>query len=345
MNYSPPQPSLFSLPAAQFLPLIHEFWRQMLSFKPLKAYTKHLHCSLEDLSTLQAQLLNSPYQLPGAKLNLFFAASTVPITPLPEILHSLLLKAPLVCRVPEDLWHDYYGNFTDFLPELLKEALEVKYWPSADQAQTKFWLQQADSIKVHGQDQTIKQLQTWASNKHLVGYGHKASFIVCQPQLNDIPALVEDIQAFAQRGCLSPQVIYYLSTDNLPVFAQALAVELAKLDFDLSPGESYSKYHKLELACLEPTNQLFGQNLICSEKLDFASAQAFIWLKPLSDLSNLLIIEKQLKGRIGSIGTNLEPVLLSTFLKGNYRICPLGQMQKPTVFWQQEPTLWQTPTL
>ncbi len=340
------QPNILSnLSKKQHLELIYLLWHNWLQKVPsckkaeykLEEYQK---LSLADLEALQAKLEKNVFYPQNSGLNLFIAASTIPITPFKEILNSLLLKTPIICRLPEDFDLSFYKLFESACPNNLKDFVKFISWTSNDLKITQEYINKSDCIIVHGKDETINLLKQMSLGKHFLGFGHKASFIVCKPELSCISAIVSDIEAFGQKGCLSPQVIYYLEKEeSILNFAQNLSIAIKKVNFNLSPAEAYQKQNIIEQIYLCGENKVIGENIIISEnsQFEYIPMAGLVWLKPLKDLSALNTATARLDGRIGAIGTNLPESLLKEFFY-KVRICELGEMQKPSLLWLQEPT-------
>jgi hypothetical protein len=350
-----------SLPEEELLNLIFEFWQNCfcelpedfkskfqswlgLSYKfQANTFSYYRSLSLNNLRALRERLLKDSYYPKNSNLNLFFGASTIPITPFPEILYSFLLQTPIICRIPENYSLEFYNYFKDRLPSKLKGCLEFAYWPSANNELTQQYVNKADCLIVHGSDRTIEQLCQLAPNKHFLGFGHKASFAVCKPS-SDAVVLVQDIISFKQNGCLSPQVVYVLNAaDNTAkAFAQELAAELAKTNFELTPAQVYHKQAFIEDVLLKDDCQIFNDCIIFSQSQNYhySPGNGLLWVKPLKGLQHVQECVSSLKGQIGCIGHNLdekEQLILQQMFPA-IRLSELGQMQNPSLFWLQEPS-------
>lgn len=322
-------------------------WLQKISDSEIKKYQleEYQKLSLADLELLQEKLQTDAFYLPNSRLNLFIAASTVPITLFKEILNSFLLKSPIICRLPKEFELNFYKLFEKILPDNLKTLAQFVFWESHNLEVTKEFIQKSDSVIVHGNNETINFFKALTTEKHFLGFGHKASFAVCKPILADIPALVSDIEAFEQKGCLSPQVIYCLEENENTItnFAQNLnfALEKACKNFYLKAALAYQRQNFLEQMALDQENQIIGKHVVFSKnpQFEYSIGGGLVWIKPLKNLFDLKKAVNRLNGFIGTIGTNLSPISIQE-LFADIRICELGKMQKPSLLWLQKPTYY-----
>ncbi len=356
---------LDSLEGSELIALIYSLCQSLLSEKPSleeqcaewlginflslekslftlsKVTKKDLYNLQETISMRSSKNKN----LKDSSLNLFFAASTVPITPLTEIIKSLLARTPIICRIPENYSLEFYTTLFKKAPARLKDCFEFVNWPSSFEEETKAFINEADCIIVHGSDETVLSLKSLSANKQFLGFGHKASFTVCRPLAGLVDNVFEDIKAFQQNGCLSPQCIFCLNfgSDQIMEFGKALAEKLDNFHFVLSPAEAYKKQTFLEKGALKENCLILGNSVIISQEnknFSYSCGNGLVWLKPLNNLEELVPAVARLNERIGAIGHNLltEDQMLLERMFATIRICEIGQMQYPKLDWMQEPT-------
>ena len=357
-----PKDFLQNLSNSELLELIYGLWQNWfqnedltvvcneyleLNFDLLKqSFETYSQLSLEDLVSLQKILIEKSHYPKDSKLNLFFGASTIPITPFPEILYSLLLKTPIICRIPENYPIVFYDYFQSLIPSSLQDCIKFIHWSREDENMTQLMIDKADCIIVHGSDETVSQIKLVSNKKTILGFGHKASFIICTLDKKVIPQIIQDIKSFKQQGCLSPQVLYILNEKieygELDGFAFELANMIDSSDLHLSPEEAYQKQTFIEDICLSNDYRVYGNSVVFSsdKEFEYSIGNGLIWLKTVEKLEDLPRLLGRLRGRIGSVGQNLDNEdqdILKQILP-NTRICKIGDMQNPSLFWLQEPT-------
>lgn len=336
-----------------------------MSYEAFREYFAYMsQISTQDLHSLKANLKNSYYSCQPSSV-LFIGASTIPITPLVEVLYSLFSQASIECRVPSSVSIEFYNYFHQRLPSELKEFVNYTFWKSDDLEITRQKLKENDFVIVHGSDETIDELSKQFlsssskevhagkgnSERKLFGFGHKASFSVLDLQKNrlkeQIQKITKDIIAFNQLGCMSPQCIFLInsSKDSLDNFCQDLARELDEQKIYINPSSFVSKHSFLERISLEEECKIYGDSVILSQdsqlnSFNYSCGCKTIWVKPLNKLKDLPRLVAELDGRIACIGHNLS-ACDGDFLKNLFpkaRICANGTMQIPEIDWIQEAT-------
>lgn len=317
-----------------------------------QSFETYSNLSYFDLIEIQKLLLKKTIYPTNSNLNLFFGASTIPITPFPEILYSLLLRTPIICRIPENYSMEFYQYFQNRIPESLKQYIQFVHWSSQDKEQTCKLIEEADCVIVHGSDNTIEEINNIAlenSNKNIkkklvLGFGHKTSFMACRPIIENIPLLIKDILAFKQLGCLSPQVIYLLvdsfSLEDVREFIYYLASNIHNTDFHLTPEESYLKRAFLEDIATSSNCKIIAESIIQTYYEDNIECNVGYGTVLLKEVVSLESISPNIKSpRVGSIGHDFNEYEEKTLkdLFPNTRICKIGEMQNPSLYWIQEP--------
>lgn len=335
-----------NLNPAPFLAYFQYHQKQSQSFNP------------EDIKALKQNLLIQRKICLNSKLNLFIAANTVLITLFPEIIYSLLLQTPIICRVPDPLLLPFYEKFRELIPPELRDLVSFDYWPSQELEVTKEKINQANCLIIHGSDQTIKQIaELKNTNQIVLGFGHKISFILCAFNENFqnnldywVSLIAEDLFAFLQRGCLSAQVIYCVAEpeheSDVLKFCHKLNNKLEKFDWQMQPFSAFEKFHFTEKNILNKNNELIGNHIIYSKNqaFEYMPINGLVWVKPLkeNELNNLDFIPNNLIDKIACIGHNL-PVRdiqkVQSKLNYNLRFSDLGFMQKTCLFWLQDPSI------
>ena len=311
--------------------------------------------NLQDIQALKENLVVERKAYLNSKLNLFIGASTVLITPLPEIIYSLLLQIPINCRISDPLLLPFYEKFKNLAPIELKDFFAFEYWSSNDRELTKQKIKSADCLIIHGSDQTIKQItELKTENQIVLGFGHKISFMLCsfnqdfQDNLaNYINLIAQDLFAFLQKGCLSAQVIYVLADQESEIldFCYKLNNELEKFNWQMQASVAFEKFHFIEKTIINQNNKLIGNHIIYStnQAFEYMPINGMVWVKPLKDknLETLDFMPDFLINKIACIGHNLpenEIKKIQNKLNYDFRQCDLGFMQKTCLFWLQKPS-------
>ncbi len=331
----------------ELLELCFQLWKsffneqnvlQQLSYFPMGgAIQTYKQTSLSDLENF-VDRLKSSYYPKDSKLNLFIGASTVALTPFVEILRSLLLQVPIICRLSEEFSLGAYSQLKVNAPLKLRECFDFVYWKSSDFESAKKYFAEADALMVHGSDETISKLKEQWQKKNFFGFGHKASFAVCQIESGLIEALIQDLLAFGGNGCLTPQTVFVVNGDS-EAFARELAGRLKTVSFQLTAAESFILQTKLQELALVKGCQVFESRVLYSaaEGFEYVPLRGTVWVKTLRDTKELSQAVSCLNNRIGSIGTNLERQKISQLFPRT-RVSEIGFMQRPDLFWFQEPT-------
>ena len=316
-----------------------------------------------ELISLKNKLEKSWFYFPGVqqiKRSLFIPASTVSLTPLVEIVFSILLNRKITIRVPSNLSIEFYQIFRQRAPEELRACFDFVSWQSDNLAETEDFFRRADLVSLHGNNQTISKFKNLKrTGQKLVAFGEKISFILLDLnswQREDAFLIARDICLYKQLGCLSAQMIYFLSAER--DFSYKFEELVTSLQDQIEKFERYfsqedllkqeSLRQKLSLA-LSKREKFLTKNIILSQEKNYllqrSPGLALVFLKKInSSFEELIKIRRELKDYsfLGTIGTNFsskESLLKLQTLFPRVRICPLGQMQRPGLSWVQTPSL------
>ncbi len=314
-----------------------------MDFSVLKqSYQDFSLITIKDLERLKESLLTLEYTK-NSKLNLFIGASTVPITPFVEILYSLILDIPIICRISKSYSLEFYEHFKSFAPKEIKKYIEFIHWDSEDNDIGKKIFEKADYIIIHANDSTIEKIKTLIpSNKKILTFGHKISFaIIDKNQITDLNIIIkkikDDIQAFNQRGCLSPQLVYVINFKEIELldFIKSLSQELKTLDKYLNPSQLYMRNAFLQEQLLIQKESKLFENILLSKDSHFNYNLGFfsIYLKSINNLNEIILDD--LEDKVACIGHNLsnqELIYIQNRFK-NTKIVDLGLMQRPNIIF------------
>jgi hypothetical protein len=306
----------------------------------------------------------------GPPLLVHIAAGNIPNPALMSLTLGLLTRSAQFMKcasgasfLPRLFAHSIY----DADPKL-GACLELAEWQGGN-----MWLETAlfaaaDCVTATGSDQTLAAVRAHLPEKsRFIGYGQRVSFgFVTREVLRDetvadiVSRVADDVIAWDQNGCLSPQVIYVeergmVESDK---FAGLLAAELMKHEMTeprgrISMEESgeiasrRSLYealaaHRGDVKIWSSQNSTAWTVVFEHEvRFRFSPLNRFIFVKPVPDLATVLQGVDELKGKISTAGIAATPEKLKELAPqlarwGVTRICPAGQMQNPPLTWRHD---------
>jgi hypothetical protein len=251
----------------------------------------------------------------------------------------------------------------------LGACLEIAGWRggNADLESTLF--AEADCVTATGDDETLAAIRAQLPVKtRFLGYGHRVSFaFVAQEVLYGsrvkkiVAAAADDVVAWNQLGCLSPHVIYVqLGGEVAPEhIAQLLAEDLERRE-SIEPRGELPAEHAGAIASRraiydiravhspETTRHWCSKDSTAWTVIYEADARfqvsclnRFIYVKSVADLKTALESADQIRGKVSTVGLATPEEKwdeIATLLGrwGATRICPIGQMQNPPLFWRHD---------
>jgi Acyl-CoA reductase (LuxC) len=250
----------------------------------------------------------------------------------------------------------------------LAACLEVAEWRGGTLALEKELFHAADCVTATGSDETLADIRSrLPHHKRFIGYGHRISFgFITHEVLSGFGAkklaarAAVDVTAWNQLGCLSPHVFYVEhggGTSGVG-FAELLAEELAKREEGFPRGP-VSTHESASIASKRAFYQIradFSEEtrLWCSPestawtvvyeadpRFQMSSLNRFIYVKSVASLTEALRHVDTMRGKVSTvaIGANsdrAEPMAKELAHWGVTRICPIGQMQNPSLTWRHD---------
>jgi len=215
-----------------------------------------------------------------------------------------------------------------------------------------FWWEEADVIIAIGSDSTISAVQQRVSpHQRFLPHGHKISCaLIERPSTVAAQLAAEDTIAFNQLGCLSPHAVY-LKHGALE-FASMLAKELENLE-QRTPRGPISLSESGAISNLRETIRYRASNT--SDTQLWESSKSTAWtviyeqdptLTP--SCLNRTIYVKPWPSNPAKLGPELNHISsLSLYPMDQSmlqtaetitppRICPLGKIQQPSIFWHHD---------
>lgn len=297
-------------------------------------------------------------------------AGNIPAPGILSICCGLLLKSANLVKCST---HDpeFPVLFVESLREVdaaLADCVVVLNWPREELPLTHAALAETDAVIAFGDDQSIDELRKLARPESLfLGYGHKLSFgIVMQEAMTatNLPALAAaaafDASVYDQQGCLSPHLFYVEERGEIGPrqFAVALAKAMEEYHLRVPRGPMTTE----ETAAIATTRSGYEFRAATDKRVQvLANAGTNDWLviyeddpyftvsclnrvvyvKPIDSLPRVLAAIQRMKGRISNVGISPmnERALAFTAELANlgvHRVCPIGQMQRPPLWWYHD---------
>ena len=306
----------------------------------------------------------------GPKLIAQLAPGNLPVPIFQSIAFGLLLRSAqfVKCASGKSLLPRLFGHSLHYVDPRLASSIEIAEWKGGNETLESELFNEADCILAFGNDSTLESARKRLPlNKKFIGYGNRISFGYVDQLANEvmgtqtiISRAADDVIAWNQQGCLSPQVIYIEELGSLKPdqFAEMLAEELAKRNTTIPRGELSSKesanitsirrFYKIRAAnnvgaMLWESKDSTDWTVVQEDEKQFQSSplNRFIFIKPIENPLELMHILEPYRENISTIGIAASESKLREYAKafgqwGAPRICPLGKMQRPPLAWRHD---------
>ncbi|MFN4180857.1 MAG: acyl-CoA reductase [Armatimonadota bacterium] len=281
-----------------------------------------------------------------------------------DIVFCLLCKTPVLVKPSSDepiLPTLFAQSLERFVPELAS-AVAVVPFESERKELVDAAIKECDVVIVYGTDDTVQSVKQKIPPKvKFVERGHKFSIAIVAEEFADertADLLALDIARFEQRGCLSPQVCFFVGQDaqrRSKDFAQKIATAFKRLDKEmptnLSEGEKIGVV-QFRLAC-----EMMGANVLAPEDaswtvVEWSESSLYGWQKvscparilhivAVESLDKVFELLRPLGKFLQGVAVAMEPeeaeqVAETVGQMGASRVCPVGQLQVPPVEWSQD---------
>ncbi len=306
----------------------------------------------------------------GPELLVHIAAGNLPNPTLMSLTLGLLTRSAqfVKCASGTSLLPRLFAHSIYELDHKIGTCLELAEWGGGNADLETALFAEANCVTVTGSDQTLAAVRARLPEKvRFIGYGQRVSFgYIAREVLREetiaetVLRAADDIVAWDQNGCLSPQVIYVeergaVESDK---FAELLAVELAKREITEPRGEI-----TLEASAEIATRRELYETLAAHRgdvklwrspdstawtvvfehdvRFRFSPLNRFIFVKPVPEAAVALHGLDEVHGKVSTAGLAATPdkmrELAAKFARwGVTRICPLGQMQNPPLTWRHD---------
>lgn len=250
----------------------------------------------------------------------------------------------------------------------LGACLEIAEWRGGSELLENALFAEADCVTATGSDETLEIVHKRLPQKiHFLGYGHRVSFAYVTEQVLSgmspqkiVARAAHDVVAWNQLGCLSPHVIYVESGGKLSPeqFAESLAAELHAIEQKLPRGKvsteesadvAYRRsFYEVRAAHSPDTKMWHSEDstdwTVIFEndpRFQMSCLNRFIYVKAVADLTQALHGADSVRGKVSTVGVAATEDRAKEVAKGLAhwgvtRICPLGQMQNPSLLWRHD---------
>jgi hypothetical protein len=306
----------------------------------------------------------------GPEMLVHVAAGNIPNPALMSITLGLLTRSAQFVKC---------ASGASFLPRLfahsiyqadrkLGACLEIAEWRGGNLELENALFAHTDCVTATGGDETLEKIRARLPLKiRFIGYGQRVSFgFVAREVLRGeeiqkvICRAADDVIAWDQNGCLSPQAFYVeergaIESDK---FAALLAVELIKREATQPRG----KISVEESAAIASKRAIYES--IAAHRADakiwsstdstawtvvfehdinfrFSPLNRFVFVKPVSDVVAVLQGIDAIHGKVSTVGVAAPPEKMQELAQrfarwGATRISPVGQMQNPPLTWRHD---------
>jgi hypothetical protein len=250
----------------------------------------------------------------------------------------------------------------------LGACLELAEWSGGNVALESALFAGADCVTATGSDEALAAIRTRVpETTRFLGHGQRVSFgLVTREALREetitelVARVADDVIAWDQHGCLSPQAIYVeergaVESDK---FAGLLAAELMQREIAaprgrISVAESAAiasrralyetlAAHRGDVKLWQSQNSTAWTVIFEHElRFHFSPLNRFVFVKPVPDLAAVLQGVDELKGKVSTVAVAAPPDRWQELAPqlarwGVTRICRPGQMQHPPLSWRHD---------
>jgi hypothetical protein len=250
----------------------------------------------------------------------------------------------------------------------LGACLELAEWHGGNLDLESALFAGADCVTATGSDESLAAIRSRVpGNARFLGHGLRVSFgLVTREALRPeaiaelVARVADDVIAWDQHGCLSPQAIYVeergaVESDQ---FAGLLAAELMRRETTAPRGRisveesaaiasRRSLYEALAThrgdVKLWPSQNSTAWTVVFEHeaRFHFSPLNRFVFVKPVPDLAAVLQGVDELKGRVSTVALATSPDRFQELASqlagwGVTRICRPGQMQNPPLTWRHD---------
>jgi len=297
-------------------------------------------------------------------------AGTLPVSVLQTMVLAVLLRSSqfVKCATGTALIPRLFAHSLYEADPKLGACIEVAEWRGGSTALEQALFAETDCLVATGTDETLAAIRPrLPARTRLVAHGHKVSFaFVAGRALTRFGAAkvaaraASDVAAWNQLGCLSPHVIYVENAGEMSpeAFAETLAVELATKEATDPRGSipvnvsatitSRRSFYEMR-AAHSPGTRVWASpgstawTVVYEDDPRFQTSclNRFVYVKGVTSLTQALQGADSVRGSVSTVGLaapeDQAPELAMAMARwGATRVCPLGQMQNPSLLWRHD---------
>lgn len=306
----------------------------------------------------------------GPELLAHVAAGNIPNPTLTSMVLGLLTRSAqfVKCASGTALLPRLFAHSIYDADHKLGSCLEIAEWRGGNAPLEETLFTAANCVTATGSDETLASIRSWVpAQTRFVGYGHRVSFaFIARESLwgatarTGVAAAADDVIAWDQLGCLSPQVIYVADEAGLTAdqFAEKLADELERreqtqprgvLPVEIAATLNSRRAFYAVRAAHSPDTRLWQSRestawtvvYEADPRFQISCGHRWIYVKPARDLAEALQGADALRGKISTVGIaapdgKAEGLVEELARWGVTRVCALGQMQRPPLTWRHD---------
>lgn len=303
----------------------------------------------------------------GPGLITHLLAGNVPAPGILSIICGLLLKSGNLVKASgrDTAFPTLFVESLRAVDAELAACVSVLDWPRSEAAVTVAAVTGADAIIAYGDDSTITSIRRIVpANAKFLGYGQKVSFAflakeaMTEANLPQLAALAaEEVSVYDQQGCLSPHVFYIEERGALGPrkFAAALAeamgafqarIPRGTLSVEEATAVSLTRSSYEFRAASDRRVAVWGSvnandwAVIYEDDPSFTPSclNRVVFVKPTMSATRVVEAVGRFADRISTVGVApmtdaMKPFAMELAKLGIHRICAIGQMQRPPLWW------------
>jgi len=333
-----------------------------------------LQAELGDLSVLDAfrprPASRGSHRATGPALTTHIFSGNVPGLPAISLIHGLLVKSANLGKPAseEPVFPALFARSIAAVDPKLAAAVAILPWAGGDTAVEAAAFAASEAVVAYGSDASVESIGARVPpDVRFVGHGHRVSFAVVGREALDLGTLgslaervAYDVSLFDQQGCVSPHVIYVERGGAIPpeAFAERLAEAMAAFERAMPRGrlavEEASAIQQVrteaELRELrEEPIRLFlspggtAWTVIYEDDPTFVPSclNRVVRVKALADIGELPNLVRPISRYLQTVGTAMSPERRDRLADalaplGVCRVCPIGEMPHPPLFWHHD---------
>ncbi len=333
-----------------------------------------LQAELGDPSVLDAfrprPASRGSHRATGPALTTHIFSGNVPGLPAISLIHGLLVKSANLGKPAseEPVFPALFARSIAAVDPKLAASVAILPWAGGDTAVEAAAFSASEAVIAYGSDASVENIRGRVPpDVRFVGHGHRVSFAVVGREALDpgtLGSLAErvayDVSLFDQQGCVSPHVIYVERGGAIPpeAFAERLAEAMAAFERAMPRGrlaiQEASAIQQVrteaELRELrEEPIRLFlspggtAWTVIYEDDPTFVPSclNRVVRVKALADIGELPNMVRPISRYLQTVGTAMSPERrdhLADALAplGACRVCPIGEMPHPPLFWHHD---------